>query len=144
ALAFAPDHQTVAAVVYPGYIRVWDVATGKIARDSSATGYGSSIAFLDGGKTLLTVRQEQIYLWDAGTFKPVRPLAGHRNGVNFLQFAADGRRVLTGEAERAVDSESLLVWDRCNGRLLGPLFETWHGYVRAVSGDLKLVFEDGK
>jgi WD40 repeat protein len=131
-VAFLPDGSHLVSGGDDPVIRVWDAATGKLAREiGSDLGETGRIAVSPDGNHLATIGQRRadapsqvwqgddfVRLWDLKTGKLLRrlsvpPGATHPNfpsGLNALAFTPDGKRLLAGGVDRAVR-----VWDLASG-----------------------------
>ncbi len=94
------------------YIRIWDVATGKLQR--TLFGHRKSIyalAIAPDGRTLAS-GSHKVKLWHIETGEPFRTLFGHQKWVYALAISPDGRTVVSGS-----EDSSLRVWDIPTGDL---------------------------
>lgn len=149
-LAFAPDGRTLATVVPSSkVIRLWDVATGKAARELHRDGLGSKcVAFAPDGATLVTAHSgfwhspslaTSLNVWDANGGKHLREYPIQTASLETMGYAPDGRTVVLGSGNGEV-----LVWDVRAGkerfRLRGH-----QGWVTSVtlSPDGKIVASGG-
>jgi WD40 repeat protein len=127
-VAFLPDGSHLVSGGDDPVLRVWDAATGKLAREiGSDLAETGRIAVSPDGNHLATIGQRRadppsqvwqgddfVRLWDLKTGKllrrlPVPPGATHPNfpaGLNALAFTQDGKSLLVGGVDRAVR-----VWD---------------------------------
>jgi WD40 repeat protein len=74
--------------------------------------------FSPDGKTLLVGADADLQLYDVATLQEIRPAAGHRGWIDYLAFAADGKRLLTGCADMNLYSQELASWDVTNWQRL--------------------------
>lgn len=88
ALALSPDGKTLASAggFAPAPIRLWDMASGKMIEESSASesqrGFVCSLAFSPDGQTLASGGSDQmISLWDTDGLRLRRTLLGHKGEV---------------------------------------------------------------
>jgi WD40 repeat protein len=164
AVAFSPDGKVLAAAygsrgwfgrppvappVPGGFVRLWDVRTGKELHTLKGHGNGvRSVAFAPDGKRLVSGSHDgTVRVWDAASGKELRkvdvPVRGRpsdpkgmgmdRGGVYAVAFSRDGEAVASGDYDGTV-----YVWDAATGRRL----HTLAGHGREVSG---LAFSpDGK
>jgi RNA polymerase sigma factor (sigma-70 family) len=123
-LLFTPDSRfllTGARDVNGQYVRQWDLATGKQAREfatpgSEALGGGApALALSRDGQTLLTA-DTVVRLWDWQTGKEKREPSENPGRVTALVFLPDGRALVTG-------GSGLVVWDVGTGRQLRRMAE---------------------
>jgi RNA polymerase sigma factor (sigma-70 family) len=147
-LAFSPDGKLLASGCSDGVVRLWDPATGAQVRQWLAHRWGpnglTTVAFALDGKTLATagLRDHAIRLWEAATGKEVQPAAGHTGIVQSLQFAADGKTLLSLGADSRV-----VTWDVNTARELKQLIanpnDGWSWTAQAVRTDGKVLVVTG-
>src|SRR3546814_8606090 len=101
AIAFSPDGNLLASGDRSGEVRLWDLASGT-SRWSVVVGQGSvwSLAFIDGGRRLVTASDNGVRLWSVGTGTAAASLphdGGHitraalsPNGATLAVAATDG------------------------------------------------------
>jgi RNA polymerase sigma factor (sigma-70 family) len=141
-LVFSPDGKLLASACSDGVVRLFYPATGEPVRQWLANRWSPNglitVAFSPDGKTLATGggRDHAIRLWEAATGKEVQPAAGHTGIVQSLQFAADGKTLLSFGADNRV-----IAWDVGSARELKQmLVDTpgdWLWNVQAVRADGK-------
>jgi len=84
-VAFSPDgkHLATAIVVLnqtviTGSLSILDAETGRVVTELPASGVeGTPVVYSPDGKQLLSVRDQDIWIWDTATGKEVRTLRGH-------------------------------------------------------------------
>jgi WD40 repeat protein len=105
--AFSADGRLLAAGGSDGYVRVWDVATGRLAgrfRAGSASSLVNmpavSVAFSPDGKLLATADGRTVRLWDPAAGRQVgSPLPAPGGAVNSVAFSPDGKQIAMAGAE---------------------------------------------
>ena len=108
-IAFSPDGRTLANGVQQnpegsGFVRLWDVNTGKTLRTLEHPSNVIQVAFSPDGRTLASWGGDGIVrLWDVSAGETVRTLEGVW-GVNTLVFSPDCRTL-------AIGSSALRLWD---------------------------------
>jgi len=100
-----------------GTIEVWDLATGKLARQLGTPAAESfrSVSFSNGifpqalavtpdGKVAALVQEDRhrLRLWDLTTGQEQPQANGHLGGVSALAFAADGQRIVSRGTDNSV------------------------------------------
>ena len=115
-IAFSPDGRTLANGVQQnpegsGFVRLWDVNTGKTLRRLEHPSNVIKIAFSPDGRTLASWGGDGIVrLWDVSAGKTVRTLEDVWV-VNTLVFSPDCRTL-------AIGSTALLLWDVATGETI--------------------------
>lgn len=96
----------LAAAIYGREMRVWDIGTGNEIWNVPVNQFFRTIAFAPNGKLLAAGGRDGIvHLWDVGSGKHVRELAGHKIGVSSLAWSPDSGLLVSAAGNVA------LVWD---------------------------------
>jgi WD40 repeat protein/serine/threonine protein kinase len=74
------------------------------------------VAFSPDGQILAVARDQFIYLWQVGVWKPLRRLKGHQSLVNAVKFSPDGQFIASGSTDATVR-----IWSVNDGTLLQTL-----------------------
>ena len=119
-LGFTGDGRGMVGVLKSGEVIRWDVATGAV-REIGHHGETVRVAEVspDGRTVAVGGAGGAVELFSVDGAGPTRRLRGHADGIVWLGFSADGRRLLTGSMDRAIrvwnldrDGEPLLAIDR--------------------------------
>jgi WD40 repeat protein len=141
-LAAAPGGRRLAVGAYQGVVTVWDVVTGRIAWKLPASALPTSLAYVEGGRSLLVVRDEgaQLSLHDAETGAAIRQ-AQLPGGIARIVAAPGGNRAYAAGTDGTLTDLSL------PGLTTVTVAKNLHlGRIGAldVSGDGRLVVTGGE
>ncbi|WP_162130567.1 WD40 repeat domain-containing serine/threonine protein kinase [Schlesneria paludicola] len=79
-----------------GFVRLWDVSTGRALWESSHGSEINSVAFSPNGALVAAAGENRITsIWDTRTGQRLKSLVGHENEVMSVAFSPNGRSVLT-------------------------------------------------
>lgn len=124
-LAITPDGKQIVSASNDKTVRVWDVASGKsvkVIRGETMPGkwgviYAMAVSpdgrqlaiggFMSGADRL---SGSAVHLYNLGTGKLAKVLKGHKNVVMGLAFSPDGKRLLSGSADKTA-----ILWDVGDG-----------------------------
>jgi WD40 repeat protein len=116
-VAYSPDGRFLAAAIDKhlevGLVRVWEVATGKLARVFPAEGekpIGScwAIAYSPDGKLIAAGGGDRmVHVWDVATGVEKYTLRGHPITVSALAFSGNSRRLASGTGELKLPSDKI-------------------------------------
>jgi WD40 repeat protein len=109
-VAFAPNGKILAtdSEAY-GTVRFWDAATGR-ERGRLPAGSGTPVAFIAGGKRLVTVARYTMQVWDVALKKRLFALA--KAWDLWVAVSPDGGLLAAGS-----QSESASLWEAATGKL---------------------------
>jgi hypothetical protein len=96
-ISFSPDGLRI-AVASQG-VGIWDVTTGVreiVLPHFNEGNTKQKVAFSPDGRTLATTDQSEIKLWETTTWKLLKTLKGHKEGVRSLAFSPDGQWLASG------------------------------------------------
>lgn len=107
-LVFAPDGKSFAAAVRGNGLQSWDLAKrAKIASYYQQFGDPATVAISPDGLTVAAgYSLGQIALVDAGAWKELATIKGHKAPVVAVSFSADGRTLVSGSRDGGVK-----LWD---------------------------------
>jgi WD40 repeat protein len=111
-MAFTADGKALVLVYQDGSIMLWDLASSRPRRQQKSgqrgpISHANSLALSPDSRLAATIDHERaIKLWEVATLQEVTTLQGHAGNVNMIEFAADGRTLLSCSNDGTV-----LVWD---------------------------------
>jgi WD40 repeat protein len=110
-LVVSPDARHIIVLTQEGRTAAFSLPALKLVKtlieDKGGGTAVSSAAFSPDGKRLaLGSRNDTVRLFDAATFAPIRPAAGHTSGIKEVHFSADGKVLRTVGTDG-----SLCTWD---------------------------------
>lgn len=108
----SPDEKTFASLATAGAVTLWSVESGKklCTLNAGAKSFGS-VVFSSDSRTIATVSEKVILLWDAESGSLRRTLDGYETGHPV--YSPDGRLIAAWGADHAPK-----VWDTTSGREL--------------------------
>ena len=103
-VSFAPDGKTLAASGEDGAVKLWSWGgAGWQERESiNVGGWAPPIAFSANGKTLATVFENTVKLWDVATGKAHTQFLENTGRVSSVAFSPDGKAMVLGSKDRTV------------------------------------------
>jgi WD40 repeat protein len=108
AVTLSPNGQLAAAAGLDSTIWIWDTHTGQeVARLKGHSGLVSSLAFLPGGKQLLSGGWDRPRLWDIESGKQIGELDTPTNFILSMALSPDGKLAATTSAA----DHFIRIWD---------------------------------
>jgi RNA polymerase sigma factor (sigma-70 family) len=124
--AISPDGAVFVVAGDGGALTVWDTASGKSVREligddgkdkrgPGAPMHRPTLAFSPDSRFVATVGrgEKDIRVWEVRTGKRVATLTGHAEGIYFLSFLGDGRRLVSAGDH---DNSLARYWDLGTGK----------------------------
>ena len=109
-IGFLPSGNELVSASADGTVKIWDVAS--LRRLVTLTGAGGPLYGVavhpEGGQFATAGGDGTIRVWvrDGEEWQVKRSVVAHRNGTEHIVYSADGRRLVTGGADRVVK-----IWD---------------------------------
>ncbi len=95
-----------------GFIRLWDVSTGRVSWESPHGSEINSVAFSPNGKLVATAGENRVTsIWETQSGRLIQNLIGHENEVMSVAFSPDGQSVLTSSHDCTAR-----IWDLKTGQ----------------------------
>jgi serine/threonine protein kinase/WD40 repeat protein len=137
-VAFSPDGRCALSCGDDGYVRQWDVATGKELWPSACQLNGSALRDVavspDGRTALVAAFDSTVRVLDMKTGKQLRRFEGHKAKVHGVTFSSDSRLALSASGTsfpyREQDN-SIRLWEVATGREIRQ-YQGHKGWVRTA------------
>ena len=116
--ALSPDRRMLLFGDHAGTTIV-DLNSGEKLRSLPGKAYSNllqSVAFSPSGQSLLMCSDNSASLMNLDDLEEIRRFTGHQGMVNCLAFSLDGKRIVTGSADRTA-----ILWDPATGERLHVL-----------------------
>jgi WD40 repeat protein len=141
AIDFSPDGTLLATCAADRFMKVWDVAAGKLARNFEGhTGHVLGVTWKSDGRRLASCGADNaIKIWDFVTGEQVRSIANAQKEVVAITFIGDGDELVSANGEGAARVHR--AGDGGNVRNYGS---SDFQYAVAVSEDGKIVVTGGQ
>ncbi|MEU7894124.1 helix-turn-helix domain-containing protein [Nonomuraea sp. NPDC049152] len=142
-IQFGSDGRTLASTSSDdSTVRLWDMVTYRpIGTPLRQAGSAEAVAFSPDGQLLAGTASGEtatVRLWDSRTLHPIgAPLAGHTGSLDELEFAPDGRTLISADGDGAV-----LLWETLTHHQEPPLGEA--PFKEAFTATQVAISPDGK
>jgi eukaryotic-like serine/threonine-protein kinase len=140
-VAFAPDGRTLASAGESGFLRLWDVASGReIAKLRGHHDRIWSLTFSPDGRIVASAGADgTVRLWDVSSKSEIATLRGHQSWVLEVAFSPDGRSLASAGTDYSVR-----LWDVMSRRETATI-QTNQSFTSAVvfSPDGRLIATAG-
>lgn len=136
AMAISPDGDRIAAGGEGNTVRIWDGRTGQPLEVTFDGHRGTvrSVAFSPDSLLVISADDEEIWVWDANTGKPVGAQSIAMPSVSGVAFSADGRRVVAGSwGDDSSPSGNVRIFDAMTGQAALPSIRTDSDGVASVA-----------
>lgn len=117
-LAFDPLGRTLASGSFDGFVKLWEVTSGKLLHSLKGHQNGiSGVAFNPEGGTLASGSYDNtVIIWETTSGEMKTMLKGHILPVTSVSFRPDGNALASASWDRTIK-----VWDTTTGKLLRTL-----------------------
>src|SRR5207245_1421030 len=104
ALAYSPDGTRLATGDKDGFVKIWDVATGReLLTYRGHKDAVNAVAYSPDGKLIASAGDDRtVRLWEPATGKDKFTLAEHIDKVTSVAFHPDGKMLASGGADKIV------------------------------------------
>ncbi|MDD2721807.1 MAG: hypothetical protein PHH47_10930 [Gallionella sp.] len=97
-------------------VKIWDVATGYLARTITLPEYSSCYAVAFHGMHVAAGCLKGILIWNLADNSAPQVLHGHQGVISAIRFSADGKKLVSGGWDKTVR-----LWDVASGNQTGEL-----------------------
>jgi WD40 repeat protein len=125
-LDFSPDSKALAIKIQDKTIKLSNASTGEVVRTfAGPLEVGSFAALSPNGKTLVSLRDKEIQLWDVATGQQLRTIVtGHFLGIHSVAFSPDSKLLASGSFTRfsvSPGESTVVIYDDPKDIPPGPL-----------------------
>jgi WD40 repeat protein len=125
-ISFSPVSNILVICDDSGFVKLWNIVTGKVKVWSGHKGLIRSIAFKPSGEIFATAGSDKlIKIWRTSDGKLLKVMPGHSDEVTEIIFSPDGMKIASASKD-----ETIKLWDVNNGIFL----ETFIGHSDTVGG----------
>ena len=141
AAEFAPGGQTIITGDGDGYLKAWDIPSGKQTHSILAHPGGCNcIDFSPNGDQVLTGGSDHVAkIWTPATWTLRQTLEGHHDLVACVKYNSDGTKCLTGSWDK-----TLIMWESQSGNKLSTVPADWRVQCAAWSHDNERIVFGGQ
>jgi WD40 repeat protein/DNA-binding SARP family transcriptional activator len=129
-VGFSSDDRLLATAGVDGYLRVYDLLSGRSVVRLKTTGTLQDVDFSSDGKRIAAAGLHgDIVIWNLVSGALERTIR-HKTGILSIRFSRDGKQIATGDFEGNVD-----FWDPATGSHVGRTLGGQNGAVLSVTFD---------